>query len=169
MGKFRYLGDSGSPALPPAGALLPSWYRAAAQLLGAPWDSTWRAKASDCQTGWEQQGLFHHFSLELKHVQHLRKDLRVAQVSLYSREIIPPSPIHSDRTEQPAWVGGSSLVVTSSLRLLTQVLKLESETDSNLHIHLKKNPLPQALFQQVLCPTNHPFINKLCSLSTTHR
>lgn len=48
-GEIQIVGDSESPALPPAGALVPAWYGAAAQLLGAPWDSTWRAKVSDCQ------------------------------------------------------------------------------------------------------------------------
>lgn len=39
-GELQIFGDSESQGLPPAGALVLGWYRAAAQLLGAPWDST---------------------------------------------------------------------------------------------------------------------------------
>lgn len=39
-GEIQIPGDSESPALPPAGAHVPAWCRAAAQLLGVPWDST---------------------------------------------------------------------------------------------------------------------------------
>lgn len=138
---------------------------------GSPLGQHRRAKASFLlsERGWEQQGLFNHFSLELQRATFEKRPKSSSGFTI-SHEITPLSLIHSDRTEQPVWVGGSWLGVTPLLRLLTQILKFESETDLNLQIHLKKkSTASSSLLASVLCPTNHPLINKLCSLSTTHK
>lgn len=68
-----------------------------------------KAKGTDCQ---RQAGnrlvevLLITFSLELNHVQRLRKDLQVAQVSVYDCEITSSLLIHTDRSEVLMLVGG---------------------------------------------------------------
>lgn len=59
------------------------------------------------------------FSLELKRMQHLRKDLQVAQVSIYYCEIISLLLIHSKiEVNSQCWWVATSLVFTPFIRLI---------------------------------------------------